>query len=265
MNFQRANHKLSLLEDFYNCFDEDTRLKRRHGIVEYTTNMKYIEQYLNGDKSKKILDIGAGTGAYSVPLSNQGYEVHAVELVQHNLDVLLSKKSNVVALKGNALDLKMYEDNSFDIVLLFGPMYHLMKDEEKIKALSEAKRVMKKDGFLFVSYYMNDYAVLSYGFLKKNILQSIKDGLLDEKFHVVSKEGDLYSMVRTEDIDKYNLEVGLKRIKIIASDGASDYIRTPLNKLSQEEFEVFLKYHLSICERSDLLGASSHLMDIVTK
>ena len=54
MNFQRANHKLSLLEDFYNCFNEDTRLKRRHGIVEYTTNMKYIHEYLNDDKTKSI-------------------------------------------------------------------------------------------------------------------------------------------------------------------------------------------------------------------
>ena len=104
MNFQRANHKLSLLEDFYNCFNEDTRLKRRHGIVEYTTNMKYIHEYLNDDKTKKILDIGAGTGAYSVPLSNEGYEVHAIELVQHNLDILNSKKSNVIARQGNALN-----------------------------------------------------------------------------------------------------------------------------------------------------------------
>ena len=72
-------------------------------------------------------------------------------------------------------------------------------------------------------------------------------------------------MVRIEDINKFNKKLRLKRIKIIASDGASDYIRTPLNKLPQEAFEEYLKYHLSICERKDLLGASSHLMDIVQK
>lgn len=265
MNFQRANHKLTLLEDFYNCFNEDTRLKRRHGIVEYTTNMKYIHEYLNDDKTEKILDIGAGTGAYSVPLSNEGYEVHAIELVQHNLDILHSKKSNVIARQGNALNLDMYLDNSFDIVLLFGPMYHLLKEEEKIQALKEAQRVCKKTGYIFVSYYMNDYAIITYGFIKGNILESKKKGMVDDSYHVVAQEGDLYSMVRIEDIDAYNNTVGLRRVKIIASDGASDYIRTPLNKLPQEAFEEYLKYHLSICERKDLLGASSHLMDIVQK
>ena len=70
---------------------------------------------------------------------------------------------------------------------------------------------------------------------------------------------------RLEDIDEFNNEVGLSRIKIIAADGASNYIRVFLNKLSEEEFKEFIKYHLTICERSDLLGASAHLLDIVRK
>ncbi len=265
MNFQRADHRVSLLEDFYNHFNEDIRLQRRHGQVEFQTNMKYIHDILNEDRNKRILDIGAGTGAYSVFLDNEGYRVDAIELVPHNIEILKSKKSNVNIQQGNALDLSRYESNTFDLVLLFGPMYHLLKEEEKLQALSEAKRVCKDDGYILVSYYMNDYAIITYGFLKQHILESIKDGSVDENYHVVSKEGDLYSMVRIEDIDRFNEKVGLFRKKIIASDGASDYIRTPLNKLSDEEFSEYLKYHMSICERSDLLGASSHLMDIVRK
>ena len=159
----------------------------------------------------------------------------------------------------------MFEDNTFDVTLLFGPMYHLLKEEEKLKALSEAKRVTKKGGTILVSYYMNDYAVLTYGFLKQHILESKANGQIDENYHIVAQDGDLYSMVRLEDINEFNKKTDLTRIKIIASDGASDYIRTPLNKLSEEEFNEFLKYHLSICERPDMLGASSHLLDIITK
>ena len=69
----------------------------------------------------------------------------------------------------------MFLDNTFDCVLLFGPMYHLLKKEEKIKALSEAKRVCKKGGKILISYYMNDYAIITYGFIKKHILESKKN------------------------------------------------------------------------------------------
>ena len=168
-------------------------------------------------------------------------------------------------MQGNALDLSMLASDSYDLVLLFGPMYHLLKKEEKIKALSEAKRVTKKGGIILISYYMNDYAIITYGFIKKHILEAIEKKQVDENYHMLNLDDDLYSMVRLEDIDEFNNEVGLSRIKIIAADGASNYIRVFLNKLSEEEFKEFIKYHLTTCERSDLLGASAHLLDIVRK
>ena len=263
MNFQRTNTKISLLEDYYSHFNEDHRLQTRHGQVEFITSIKYILEELNQDFSKKILDIGAGTGAYSCYLSNLGYDVTAVELVSHNIEVFKKKNSNVKIHQGNALRLDMFEDNSFDLTLLFGPMYHLLSTEDKIKALKEAKRVTKNNGVILVSYYMNEYAIITYGFVKKNILDAKKNKQLDDSYHMLNLEGDLYSMVRIEDIDLFNKETSLQRKKIVASDGASNYIRTVLNSLSKEEFDEFVSYHLSICERSDLLGASAHLLDIL--
>ena len=58
------------------------------------------------------MDIGAGTGRYSVALSNEGYQVDAIELVKYNLGVLKAKKSNVKAYQGTALDLSRYQDNT---------------------------------------------------------------------------------------------------------------------------------------------------------
>ena len=265
MNFQRTNTKIPLLEDYYSHFNEDGRLKTRHGQVEFITNIKYINEYLNDDKSKTILDIGAGTGAYSVYFDSLGYKVTALELVNHNIEIFKQKKSNVDILQGNALDLSRFKDNSFDVVLLFGPMYHLLTEEEKLQALSEAKRVVKKGGLIFISYYMNDYAIISYGFIKKHIKEAIENKQVDANFHMLNIENDLYSMVRLEDINRYNEINKLTRIKIISSDGASNYIRTTLNSLDEEEYKLFIDYHLSTCERFELLGASSHLLDIVTK
>ena len=265
MNFERTNTKISLLEDYYSHLNEDHRLKTKHGYVEFITSLKYIYDVLNNDTSKKILDIGAGTGAYSVHLSNKGYDVTAVELVQHNIDIFKKKNSNVKILQGNALDLNMFADDVFDVVLLFGPMYHLLKKEEKIKALQEAKRVCKQNGTILISYYMNDYAIITYGFIKKHIKESILNNQLDENYHMLNLENDLYSMVRIEDIDELNQIVDLKREKIVASDGPSNYLRVTLNSLDEEEFNHFIDYHLKTCERKDLLGASSHLLDIVKK
>lgn len=261
MKFERTNTKISLLEDFYSHFNEDDRLKTRHGNVEFITNIKYILDYIH--KDDKIIDIGAGTGAYSIYLHEQGYDIEAIDVVKHNVDVMRTKCPNLKVHMGNAVKMDNYSDNSFDVAILFGPIYHLLKEEDKIKALKETKRIVKNNGLIFISYYMNDYAVISYGFIKNNIMESIAEGRIDENYHIISKEDDLFSMVNLEDINHFNEIMGFERIKIIASDGASDYLRTALNKLSDEAYEEFIKYHLKNCERRDLLGASSHLLDIV--
>lgn len=259
------------LEEYYNKFNEEKRLNSRHGQVEYITSMKYlhlcIEEVRQGRSNAdvKILDIGAGTGRYSVPLAEEGYDVTAVELVKHNLGRLKQKSDKVKAYQGNALKLKRLEDASFDVTLLFGPMYHLHEMQEKITALEEAKRVTKPGGRILVAYIMNEYAVLTYAFKEKHILEGLKQGVLDESYHCLKGANPLYSFVRLEDLETINKAAAVKRIKIVAADGAANYMRPFLNNLSEEEFEQFVAYHLSTCERMDLMGATSHTVDIVEK
>ena len=71
--------------DFYNQYDEDNRLRSKHGTVEFFTTMHYIQKYLS--PSSRILEIGAGTGRYSHTLAQQGHTVDAVELVVHNIEI----------------------------------------------------------------------------------------------------------------------------------------------------------------------------------
>lgn len=249
------------LIEYYNKFNEDKRLDTRHGQVEFITSIKYIEKYLK--KNDKIIDIGAGTGKYSKYFFDKGYDVTAVELVKHNLKVI--EKKGVKSILGNAKDLSMFDDNSFDITILFGPMYHLISMDEKIMALKEAKRITKKDGYIFISYCMNEFAIITHGFIDNNINESIKDNLIDKDYMITPKENDLYSFVRIEDIDYLKDKVNLKRELILSQDGPCEYLRKVINKMDIDTFNTFIDYHLKTCERKELLGAGRHILDILKK
>ena len=253
------------LELYYNKFNEDKRLTRRHGYVEFVTSMKYIHKYLEEFNNPKILDIGAGTGRYSVALAEEGYDVTAVELVKYNLGILKKKNSSVKAYQGNATKLSRFEDESFDLTLLFGPMYHLYSHEDKLKALNEAKRVTKKGGIILVAYVMNEYSVITYGFKQNNIKECMENNKLTKDFHTVSSKEDLYDYVRIEDINRLNEEAGLEREIIISADGPADYLRQTLNAMDDEAYRLFIEYHLATCERYKLIGAAAHTVDILRR
>ena len=116
-----------IVSGFYSSSDENSRLLRtRHGQLEYRTTMAYIHRYANAHA--KVLEIGAGTGRYSVALAKEGMRVDAVELLENNLAVLRENSrdiKNIRSYQGDATDLSMFSDGSFDVTLVFGPLYHL--------------------------------------------------------------------------------------------------------------------------------------------
>lgn len=244
---------------YYNKFNEEKRLNSKHGQVEFLTAIKYINEYIKDND--KIIDIGAGTGKYSKYFYDKGYDVTAVELVKHNLRQI--EKKNIKCFLGNATNLKKIEDNSYDITLLFGPLYHLISMEDKFKALLEAKRITKPNGYIFISYCMNEYAIIEHGFIDNNILNELNQ--IDEDFKIKSKEDDLYSFVRLEDINYLKDKANLSRVKIISQDGPSEYIKKTINKMDDETFDLYLKYHFKTCEKLELLGAGRHILDILKK
>jgi len=246
------------LTDFYNKFNEDKRLYRRHGQVEYQTSMAYLHRYLSpGDR---IVDIGAGAGRYSLALKNEGYDVTAVEYVRPNIGKIRAKDRELKVIEASAVDLSMFQDEEFDVSILFGPMYHLYSKEDRIKALKEAKRITRK--YIFVTYIMNEYSVIRYAFMDQNYTQ-VKDKL-DETYRIDDPDA-LFFQARIEDMDELNRICGLKLLCRFASDGPSDYIRSQLNAMDDETFAAYLDFHQKTCERKDLLGASSHVVDILTK
>lgn len=253
---------LSPIEQHYNKHPEDLRLQRRHGIVEFETTMHHLHRFLQ--PGQFILDIGAGTGRYTSALMAEGYKVKAVELVRRNIDVFLKREPSADVVQGDARNMPFLPDDSADVTLLLGPLYHLIGDEEKLKALNEAKRVTKPGGLIFVAYLMNEYSILSYCFDEERINDLLSKGVVDKDYHIRAEETELYDYVRIDDINRLNEKAGLKRVTIFSPDGAADYMRTRLNRMSDETFARFIEYQKCISERADLLGAGSHIVDVVS-
>ena len=258
---------MNLLEEYYNSRDEEKRLLSQHGQVEYLTTMKYIHECLSCFAFPSILEVGAGTGIYSVALAKEGYSVTALELVEHNLDVLKSKLDGtepITAVQGNALDLSAFRDNSFDLTMLLGPMYHLYTLEDKIQALSEAVRVTKPGGYILVAYCMNEPTIIQYVFMANHLKDVMEiNTLLTEDWHCKSEPKEIFELVRTEDISLLNSKFPLDRIKLVATDGAAHYLSELIDEMDQYTFTKWMEYHFATCERQDLIGASNHTLDIL--
>ena len=259
---------MDYLEEYYSNYDEEGRLLSHHGQVEYLTTMRYIRECLEGIPDPSILEVGAGTGRYSVALAKQGLQVTAVELIEHNLEILRSKLDGtepIRALRGNALDLSVFGSDSFDLTMLLGPMYHLYTREDKLKALGEAVRVTKPGGYILVAYCMNEPTVIQYCFGENNLQRVIDGGMLTDDWHCLSEPKELFELARVEDIASYDAEFPVRRIKLVATDGATNYMRRMIDEMDDHLFGKWLEYHFATCERQDLIGASHHTLDILRK
>ena len=144
------------------------------------------------------------------------------------------------------MDLSNFPDNTYDLTLLLGPLYHLYCIEDKRQALSEAIRVTKQNGIIFVAYVISDGCLLDEGFQRSNIniAEYLEKGLLNpETFASNSQPKDLFELVRKEDIDNLMSVFSTKRLHYVATDGCALFMREIVDTMDDKTFELYLKYH----------------------
>lgn len=250
------------VQKIYELFHEDTRLNgSKAARVEFLTTTHYIERYIK--PGARILDIGAGAGEHSLYFARKGYHVCALELAENNIKAFrkkLTAEDRVDLVQGNAMDLSRYKNDSFNIVLLFGPLYHLHKEEDRQRCIAEAKRVCKPDGKIFFAFISNDMVILtefSYrpdfftnGDYNKETFQ------LDDFPFVFHTVDECRRMLR---------EGGVRVLHEVAADGVSELMADRINAMDDESYAQYLRYHYYICEKPELLGMTNHLLFVGEK
>lgn len=253
-----------VIDNFYNNYDEEERLvKDKAHHVEFVVTKKYIDKHLK--EGSKILEVGAGTGRYSLHYANLGYDVTAIEYVEHNLDILkknITGDMKIVAEQGDAVDMSRFSDNTFDMTLVLGPLYHLYEDTDIRKAIAEAIRVTKKDGIIMIAYITSDGVFADWAV---DHLDGKMSEEFDENFKGKRCVEALFAPFYIEEFKNLMSEFDVKFLHNVATDGISYLLANKLNGLTDEQFKIWLDYQLSVCEREDLQGYSCHMLYICQK
>ncbi len=260
------NRHTKSIQEIYDNYDEDTRLTRsRHGQLEYFTTMSYIERYLK--PNAKILEIGAGTGRYSIELARRGYNVTAVELVESNLKVLKKNSrgiKNIKSYQGDALDLTRFKDESFDMVLVLGPMYHLYSKKDQMQAINESIRVCKKSGILMYAFLPVHSLIYGWG-MEGNIKEALLENFTKD-YKIKQFASQKFTGFDLDDFEALFKKSPVEKLHLVATDGIMDAEEERTSfRMDDEDFELFKKYHLATCERYELIGLSFHALYICRK
>ncbi|MBQ7839547.1 MAG: GNAT family N-acetyltransferase [Lachnospiraceae bacterium] len=266
------NSRLQEIERFYDEQYEEWERLEWH-LPEFEVTKRYMLKYITGNK--KVLDIGGGPGRYSIFLAQQGHEVTLLDLSGKNIRQAINKAEEAgvhldSCIHGNALWLHeyLYREEQYDVVLLMGPLYHLLQEEDRIQALKEAMRMLKPGGIMiaaFISSYapIQDYAsdLSDYGDID-HLLNYLNDG----RNHAEDAAEFTTSYFSSREEARALMEsAGLKELVFAGVENILCGKEKMLHALSDEQREKWLELAWRLSGDEKLLGMSEHFLYIGEK
>lgn len=264
--------------NFYgDSYLEDQRLSQDIGPIEWSRTLDIFKRFLP-PLPAVILDIGGGTGAYSRYLLKKGYEVHLVDLVPSHVETARRAMSRIpTSVKwsvdvGNAMELE-FSDGSADIVLLMGPLYHLQKKQDRMKALRECLRVLCSGGILFctaISRFASFLDGLSRGYIRDPNFRKIIIRDLESGFHEnPTQKNEYFTSAYFQHPNELESEInsaGFVDIRILAVEGilwaAHDFRDLSTDKSA---WRAALDFMRDIETERSIMGVSPHLLGLGRK
>ena len=264
---------ISDIADLYNhgVDYEDSRLERHQ--LEYDLTWRYMTRYLPPTGS--ILEIGAGTGRYTLALCKRGYSVTAVDLSaalleQCKLQIEASGlQKQVQYIVADARDLHAVPTTSFDAVLIMGPLYHLVFEEDRREALRQAVDRLRNGGLLF-SAHISRLGIL--GDLMRKTPEWIERkeevrSLLDrgKRPDDQPRGGFRGYFTRIPEIRPLHEAAGIQTIALAGVEPAISADDESYNKLLAPQRDRWLDLLLEVSADETTVGASRHLLYIGRK
>ena len=263
------------LENFYNKASEETRLEKGMGIFEFERIKELISLHISKSNAT-IIDVGGGTGKYSEWLAKKEHTVHLIEPVLKHIKLAekrAKKLKNPFSVSiGEASNLP-YKDNSADLVILHGPLYHLQKREDRVAAILEAKRVLKKGGIILgfaINATASTVVGLMNGMIHANSFFEMCTKELTTGIHNAPKDfpfllADAFYH-RPQDLKAEFLERNLNFINLFAVEGMiwldNEYFA---NMIDKKKSKTLKKLQTLTQNDEYLLPFSPHMMIAVKK
>ena len=261
--------------DYYNHGDEEQRLTASAGRLERIRTWEILERHLPPPPCR-VLDVGGGTGVYALPLAERGYRVHLIDAVSLHVErareLSAASRSPLAGAEiGDARQLHV-ADATFDVVLLFGPLYHLPERRDRVAALAEARRVLVPGGLL-LSAYISRFASACDGIrdggLRDVSFASIVDRDLTDGVHLnPTNRVDWFTTAyfhRPEEIRPEIEDAGLRFENLIAVEGPGWMSHDLDAWLADDATRDRLLHVLRRMESEPaLIGASAHIVSVAT-
>jgi len=263
---------MSKVSQFYEKYPEDHRLDGSPSLkIEFLMTKEAIDPHL--EKGDRILELGAGGGAYSLHYAKRGFDVTATDIAQGHVELINKKaKEKGLSIKTrriDAVDLSAFEDGTFDVVLSLGPIYHLIKEKDRHKTISESCRVLKPGGLLVVAYINKLFILNAVMTSKKKYLnKDFVDQIIDES-HIRSGQKhnfwtDAY-FTKPSDILSFLKTFPLTITDHVAVDGLTPLFSEKIDQMDKAAFNAWL-YQLRRTRRDkDSLGLSKHGLILAKK
>jgi ubiquinone/menaquinone biosynthesis C-methylase UbiE len=259
------------IKDFYEKSDEHGRMGRNP--LEFIRCKEIISRYLPAHPAR-LLDLGGASGAFSFWIAGLGHSVDLVDFTPKHIDMArridsASRPKLRSASVGDARSLG-FADATFDIVLMMGPLYHLIERSDRIRALREARRVLREGGIL-VCEAISRYASAMDGFIQgfaddpdffRILTRDLETGYHKDTSKAQRYFTDSYFHHPQELVDEIG-EAGLRHMDMIAVEGFGHLVPNLDEKLQDAAFRENLAATLRLIEKQkDIMGMSNHFMGI---
>jgi 2-polyprenyl-3-methyl-5-hydroxy-6-metoxy-1,4-benzoquinol methylase len=259
--------EVDIVRKYYNEKTEGewNRLNRFRFEFEITKIM--LKKHM---KTGKVLDIGGGPGRYSLYLASMGYDVTLVDLSETNVEFAKSEAKemglNIKAYQCDARDLSKLNLETYDNILIMGPLYHIFNEEDRIKVIREAQKHIKKNGYYFMTF-LSIYAGINF-YLNEcpnDLIREKDSGYLECISENKSWAGTAFTaayFIETEEIESLAEKCGLEKITMFGQEGITATRLLDLESSPSEIREYWMKISLLLCENRKYYPYSSHLMYI---